>query len=197
MILDIGDWVLRQACTQAAAWATARPDRPITVRVNKSALQVADARLLPTLDDALAASGLDPNLLCIEITETALLSQTATATDNVAGIHERGVGIAIDDFGTGYASLLYLRRYPINVIKIDRSFVTNITTDEQDQAITTAIIALASALGMTVTAEGVEYPDQAACLHDLGCPSAQGWHYSTALPGVEVTPLLDHIYPHN
>ena len=137
------------------------------------------------------------NLLCIEITETALLSQTATATDNVAGIHERGVGIAIDDFGTGYASLLYLRRYPINVIKIDRSFVTNITTDEQDQAITTAIIALASALGMTVTAEGVEYPDQAACLHDLGCPSAQGWHYSTALPGVEVTPLLDHIYPHN
>jgi diguanylate cyclase (GGDEF)-like protein/PAS domain S-box-containing protein len=197
LILDIGNWVLRQACNQAAAWAAARPERPITMRVNKSALQIAEIHLLHTLDDALTSSGLDPKLLCIEITETALLPQTTTVGTNLTGIHERGVGIAIDDFGTGYASLIYLRRYPIDVIKIDRSFVTDIATEEQDRAITSAIVALGRALAMTVTAEGVEHPDHAALLHDMGCPGAQGWLYSKAVPADEVTPLLDHVYPHS
>jgi EAL domain-containing protein (putative c-di-GMP-specific phosphodiesterase class I) len=196
LILDIGEWVLRQACAQLAAWAATRPDRPIVVRVNKSALQIADPRLLPAVDTALADSGADPTQLCVEITETALLRQTTTASANLAGIHERGVTIAIDDFGTGYASLSYLRRYPIDVIKIDRSFVTNITTDAHDQAIAAAIIALAGTLGITVTAEGVEHSDQATCLRDMGCPGAQGWLYSKALPAIEATALLDHIYPH-
>jgi diguanylate cyclase (GGDEF)-like protein/PAS domain S-box-containing protein len=196
LILDIGDWVLHQACRQAAAWA-AGPGRPVTVRVNKSALQIAEAGMLRTLDDALAASGLDPALLCIEITETALLRQTATVSTNLAGIHERGASIAIDDFGTGYASLTYLRRYRFDVIKIDRSFVTNITTSEQDRSIATGIIALANALGMTVTAEGVEHGDEATCLRGIGCPGAQGWLYSKAVPAGDVTPLLDYVYPHS
>ncbi|HYN55711.1 MAG TPA: bifunctional diguanylate cyclase/phosphodiesterase [Motilibacterales bacterium] len=196
LILDIGDWVLRTACAQGAAWATARPDRPIIMRVNKSAHQVAGARLLSILDDALATSGLDPGLLCIEITETALLRQTATAAANLAGVHERGVAIAIDDFGTGYASLLYMRRYPVDVIKIDRSFVTDITTVKGDRAVAAAVITLAGALGMSVTAEGVEHPEQAAVLRDLGCPGAQGWLYSKAVPPDEATALLDHVYPH-
>jgi diguanylate cyclase (GGDEF)-like protein/PAS domain S-box-containing protein len=197
LIVDIGDWVLRQACAQAAEWAAARPDRLITVRVNASALQLAEERLLEAIDDALAASDLNPALLCIEITETALLRETIAASANLAGIHERGVSIAIDDFGTGYASLIYLRRYPIDVIKIDRSFVTHMTTDERDYAIIASLISLANALGLTVTAEGVERPDQAALLRDMGCPGAQGWLYSKAVPADEATILRDHVYAHS
>ena len=121
LILDIGDWVLRQACAQGADWAAARPDRPVIVRVNVSTLQLAEAGLLPALDEALATSGLDPSLLCVEITETSMLRKTSTSSGDLHGIRERGVGIAIDDFGTGYASLTYLREYPIDVIKIDRA----------------------------------------------------------------------------
>ncbi len=194
LILDIGDWVLRQACAQAAAWTAARPDRPITVRVNASALQVAEAGLLDAIDDALAASGLTSTQLCMEITETALLRQTATASENLNGIHERGIALAVDDFGTGYASLTYLHQYPIDVIKIDRSFVTHSTTG-RDHRLLAGIIALAKTLGITITAEGVEHPDQANRLRQMGCPSAQGWLYSEALPPEDVTPLLDHTYP--
>ena len=123
LILDIGDWVLRHACGQAAAWASARPDDPVTVRVNVSALQLAETGLLEAIDDALATSGLRPDLLCVEITETALLRRTTTTAANLAAIHARGISLAIDDFGTGFASLTYLHQYPVDVIKIDRSFV--------------------------------------------------------------------------
>jgi diguanylate cyclase (GGDEF)-like protein len=195
LILDIGDWVLRQVCSQAASWAAARPDRPITVRVNASALQLAEAGLLDAIDGALSTSGLDPSILCVEITETALIRQTATARDNLDGIRQRGIGIAIDDFGTGYASLTYLRQYPIDILKIDRSFITHITRDDHDRRITAGIIALATTLGITVTAEGVEHPEQATLLRQMGCPGAQGWLYSKALPPEEVTALLDHTFP--
>ncbi len=125
-----------------------------------------------------------------------MLRKTSTSSGNLHGIRERGIGIAIDDFGTGYASLTYLREYPIDVIKIDRSFITNITADEHDRAITAGIVALAKALGITVTAEGVEHLDQSAHLRRTGCPSAQGWLYSKAVPPDEATARLDHIYPH-
>lgn len=197
LILDIGDWVLYQACAQAATWVASRPNRPLTVRVNASALQLAEAGLLPAIDDALATSGVDPSVLCIEMTETALLRQTATASTNLNGIRERRIAIAIDDFGTGYASLTYLRRYPVDTLKIDRSFIIGITSDDHDRQITAGIIALARALGITATAEGVEHPDQAALLREIGCPSAQGWLYSKALPAEEVTALLNHTYPTN
>lgn len=105
--------------------------------------------------------------------------------------------LAIDNFGTGYASLLSLRRYPIDVIRIDRNFVTSITTDVRDRAFAVAIVTLANSLGMAVTAEGVEHLDQADCLRDMGCPGAQGWLYSKALPADQVTPLLDYAYPHS
>ncbi len=197
LILDIGDWVLHQACAQGAAWALARPDQPLKVRVNASALQLAETGLLVAIDDALAARGLNPGLLCIEMTETALLRETTIAAKNLDGIRERGIGIAIDDFGTGYAALTYLRKYPIDVIKIDRSFITHLTTDDRDRKITTGIISLATILDITVTAEGVEHPEQATILREIGCPSAQGWLYSKALPPEDVTRLLDHVYPHS
>jgi diguanylate cyclase (GGDEF)-like protein/PAS domain S-box-containing protein len=196
-ILGIGEWVLHQACRQGAEWMATHLDRPIIMRVNVSALQLADAGLLETIDDALTSSGLDPRLLCIEITETALLGQTTTARVNLDGIHDRGISIAIDDFGTGYASLTYLDRYPIDVIKIDRSFITDTTSTDHDHRLVAGIIALAAILGIGVTAEGVEQPEQATHLREMGCPTAQGWLYSKAVPADVVTPLLDHIYPHS
>jgi EAL domain-containing protein (putative c-di-GMP-specific phosphodiesterase class I) len=190
LILDIGDWVLREACVQGAQWAALAPDPALTVRVNVSALQLAEGGLLDALDDALKASQLDPKLLCLEITETALLHQTAVATGNVAGIRERGVRIAIDDFGTGYASLSYLRDYPIDILKIDRSFVTNIATNVRDARIVSGIIALARALKIDVTAEGVENQEQAELLRLLGCPAAQGFLFSEAVSPDRITERL-------
>ena len=135
-------------------------------------------------------SGVDPALLCVEITETALLRQTALAHDNIVGIRERGIAIAIDDFGTGYASLTYLRQYPIDVIKIDRSFVTHLTEPSQDHRIVAGIIALAEALGMSVTAEGVEEEAQADLLLEMGCPGAQGFLFSQAVPPSDIGEMI-------
>jgi diguanylate cyclase (GGDEF)-like protein/PAS domain S-box-containing protein len=196
LILDIGDWVLQEACSQAASWIRTNPDRRLTVRVNVSALQLAEAGLLGALDIALSSSGLDPSRLCIEITETALLHETAAARENLEGIRARGTQIALDDFGTGYASLAYLRQYPVDVIKIDRSFITHLTTSDYDHRLVAGIIVLAEALDMKVTAEGVEHPSQAALLKELGCPGAQGYLYSRAVPADQVDALLGTEFPH-
>ena len=165
------------------------------MRINFSALQLAEAGLLDVIDDVLAATGADPGLLCVEITETTLLRETTTARANLLGIHHRGIGIAIDDFGTGYASLTYLNTFPVDVIKIDRSFI--IDDSDPGHRLVAGIIALAKILDIAVTAEGVEFPEQAARLRDMGCPSAQGWLYAKALPTEEVTPLLEHCFPHD
>ena len=194
LILDIGDWVLREACSQAARWAVARPDPALTVRVNVSTLQLAESGLLAAIDDALDSSDLDPRLLCVEITETTLLHQTAAAAGNLVGIRDRGISIAIDDFGTGYASLAYLRDYPIDILKIDRSFVTDMATNDNDARIVAGIIALAGALGIDVTAEGVESTEHAALLRAMGCPTAQGYLFSQALPADEITRALWRTY---
>lgn len=191
LILDIGRWVLEQTCANAARWLRARPDHPLVVRVNLSSLQLAEAGLLDHLDDALAESGLDPRRLCVEITETAMLHETSTVRANMAGIHRRGIRVAIDDFGTGYASLTYLRRYPVDVVKLDRSFVSNLGVRPQDEQITAGIIDLAGRLGISVTAEGVEHPDQAEILRGLGCAGAQGFLYSEAVPPDVLEALLD------
>ena len=193
LILSIGEWVLHQACSQVVEWATATPQRPPMARVNFSALQLAEAGLLDTIDDILAATGADPSMLCIEITETTLLRETTTARVNLHGIHDRGIGIAIDDFGTGYASLTYLNSFPVDVIKIDRSFIAG--DSDPDHRLVAGIISLAKILDIAVTAEGVELQEQASRLRDMGCPSAQGWLYSKAVPAVEVTPLLDYCFP--
>jgi diguanylate cyclase (GGDEF)-like protein/PAS domain S-box-containing protein len=196
LINDIGDWVLMQTCVQAASWATSDHGDPITVRVNVSARQLAEGGLLTALDDALSTSRLDPGRLCLEITETALLGETTIVRDNLTGIHARGVHIAVDDFGTGYASLTYLHRYPIDVLKIDRSFITGITASNRDYRLVGALIAMADHLQLSVTAEGVEHETQADCLRALRCPGAQGYLYSPAVPPEQISTILDTVYPH-
>ena len=195
LILEIGDWVLREACAQAARWVREHPDTLLTVRVNVSALQLAEDTLLDGVDQALAASALDPGRLCVEITETAMLRDTATVHANLAGIRDRGIRIAVDDFGTAYASLAFLRRHHVDVLKIDRSFVADVTTNERDRRLVAGIVTLADALGVSVTAEGVENEEQAAVLRLLGCPSAQGFHYSRAVPPEQVESLLGMVLP--
>jgi diguanylate cyclase (GGDEF)-like protein/PAS domain S-box-containing protein len=196
LILDIGDWVLREACAQAAAWGHDRDASPITVRVNLSAVQLNESGLLDAIDDALASSGLDPDRLCLEITETTLLRETTATRENLVGIRDRGIRIAIDDFGTGYASLTYLRRYPIDVLKIDRSFITDLTTNEHDHRLVGGLVALARHLELSVTAEGVETEEQALALRRLGCPGAQGYLYSRAVPSEVLGTMLDTVFPH-
>jgi diguanylate cyclase (GGDEF)-like protein/PAS domain S-box-containing protein len=195
LILDIGDWVLEVACRQAARWADDRPDRPITVRVNVSALQLAERGLVDAIDVALSGSGLDPSLLCIEITETALLNETSIARANLGAIRDRGVHIALDDFGTGYASLAYLRDFPIHIIKIDRGFTVNLLSDDYERRLVAGIIALAELLEMRVTAEGIEEPEQALLLAELGCNSGQGFLFARAIPAADVEALFDRTFP--
>lgn len=189
-ILDIGDWVLNEACLRAAAWSHLPGGEHLIVRVNVSALQLAESGLLVAVDEALRSSAVDPSRICVEITETALLRETATTRENLTGLRARGIRIAADDFGTGFASLSYLLQYPIDVLKIDRSFVDEITTNDQSRRLVAGIISLADALEITVTAEGVERSEQAAMLRSLSCPGAQGFLYSAAVPPDRVPALL-------
>ena len=190
LVLEIGSWVLHTACADAARWNRAHPDRTITVRVNLSARQITERSVLSAIDVALEDSGLPPEFLCVEITETALLRNSARVVDHLRAIRTRGVRIALDDFGTGYASLSYLREYPVDVLKIDRSFVMDITEADFDARLVGGVIALADVLEVDVTAEGVETPEQADLLIALGCERAQGFLYSRAVPAERIEEML-------
>jgi diguanylate cyclase (GGDEF)-like protein/PAS domain S-box-containing protein len=191
LILEMGAWMLRQACVDAARWTSVDPGSKLVLRANLSPPELGQSCLLGILDEALALSGFDPQLLCVEITETSMLSDNATVKANLEGIRARGVELAIDDFGTGYGSLTYLHRYPINVLKIDRSFVTNITTNTSDRDLVAGVVALADRLGIAVTAEGVETTEQEQILASMGCAGAQGYLYSRALPMEEWTQFIE------
>lgn len=190
LIVPIGEWVLQQACNDAADWASRPGQRAIIVRVNVSARQLSEVGLPDVIDRALASSGIEPRLLCVEITETALLRSSPQAHANIEGVRERGVSVALDDFGTGYASLAYLREYPIDMLKIDRSFIAQITTLDFDRQLVAGILALGAQLKLNVTAEGVEHRDQAAVLRELGCRGAQGFLFSQAVSSEDVPSLL-------
>ncbi len=169
-ILSIGEWVLNQACRHAAGWQALLPGMGVTI--NLSPRQLADPDLL---DDVLRAldQGLDPNLLMLEITEGALVNAPETASTALRLLRERGIGIALDDFGTGYSSLSYLKRLPVDLVKIDKSFVDGVEDDTGDRAVIQAVLTLTSALGLQVVAEGVETQQQRAALIELGCRSAR------------------------
>ncbi len=189
VLAEIGDWVLFQACRSATGWQHEH-GAPVGLRVNLSANQLAEAGLLTTLDQALSASGLDPSLLCLEVTESALIRENPTARENLTAARARGIKISLDDFGTGYASLAYLRDLPIDLIKIDRGFITHVATDGRDHRIVSGIVALARRLGIDVTAEGVETPEQAEALRQMRCLGAQGYLFSRPVPANQVQSFL-------
>jgi diguanylate cyclase (GGDEF)-like protein len=190
LIVPIGEWVLATACARTKAWQ----DQGLTnlsVAVNLSARQFADSTLLPKLTRIIQASGLDPSSLELEITESAVMSQGESAVAVLEKLKSIGVQIALDDFGTGYSSLAYLKRFPIDTLKVDRSFIRDIPAASYDMKITRAIIAMAHSLKLKVVAEGVETADQLKFLRTQCCDAVQGYFLYRPLPEDEVTRALE------
>jgi diguanylate cyclase (GGDEF)-like protein len=176
LILPIGEWVLREACTQAAAWARGLGDGAPCIAVNLSARQLVEPDLAERILGIVVETGVRPDQLGVEITESTLLEDSRDATATLEGLRRAGVAIALDDFGTGFSSLSHLQRFPVDTVKIDRSFVHEVDASLEAPRLVAAIIAMAKALGLRTVAEGVEREAQAACLRDLGCDAAQGYH---------------------
>ncbi|PXW98836.1 PAS domain S-box-containing protein/diguanylate cyclase (GGDEF)-like protein [Sphaerotilus hippei] len=194
LILPIGEWVLRQACLQARIWAlhcAARGRPPLRMAVNLSARQLQRPGLEAVVRQALLDSGLDAGLLELEITESSVMDDPLYTLDVLKGLRQLGVQLSVDDFGTGYSSLAYLKRFPLQRLKIDRSFVDGIPHDEDDVAIVEAIIALARKLKLQVVAEGVETEQQSAVLQRLGCDELQGYAFGRPQASGLIDRLLD------
>jgi diguanylate cyclase (GGDEF)-like protein len=189
LIVPIGRWVLREACVQNMAWQR-RGLRPVSMAVNLSPRQFVDAHLLQDIDEALAASGMSPVLLQLEVTESMVMRNVSRAIKVLDAIQSRGIRLAIDDFGTGYSSMSLMKQFPIDTIKIDRSFVRDLPKDSEDQAIAQAIISMGKALGMTVVAEGVETSEQETFLRDHACDEMQGFLFSKPVPPQQLAELL-------
>jgi diguanylate cyclase (GGDEF)-like protein len=188
LIVDVGHWVLREACRQNRAWHDAGRTG-LTVAVNVSAAQFRRADFADRVAVAIAESGMDPHFLELEITETVVMQDAETNIRTLRKIKNMGARIAIDDFGTGYSSLSYLKRLPIDILKIDRSFLQNLMTDSDNQAIVRLIVALAKSLKLTLIAEGVEARGQLVFLRDLGCDRAQGFFIGRPLPPAAIAAL--------
>jgi diguanylate cyclase (GGDEF)-like protein/PAS domain S-box-containing protein len=180
LIVPAGEWVLKAVCEQIRSWEAAGI-KVVPVAVNLSARQFLARDLGPTIKRILEAHRIDPALIELEITESSLMSNTAEAVTTLEYLSGLGVSVSIDDFGTGYSSLAYLKRFPLDALKIDRSFVRDITTDSDDANITRAIISMAHSLGLKVIAEGVETEAQATFLADYGCDQIQGYYLTPAL----------------
>jgi EAL domain-containing protein (putative c-di-GMP-specific phosphodiesterase class I) len=187
--VPIGKWVLEQACHQVRAWDRVVTGPPLTVSVNVSTRQV-EPTIVETVREALAASHLAPARLILEITESALLEDAAAAHDILVQLRSSGVRLAIDDFGTGYSSLDYLRRLPVDTLKIDRSFVSTAATGRTGSALLASIVRLGRTLRMELVAEGVEETAQVPALIALGVRHAQGFLFSPALSADGVTAYL-------
>ena len=189
LIVPIGRWVLKEACAQNMAWQR-RGLRPVSMAVNLSPRQFADEHCCRISTRRLLASGMSPVLLQLEVTESMVMRNVSRAVKVLDAIQSRGIRLAIDDFGTGYSSMSLMKQFPIDTIKIDRSFVRDLPDDSEDQAIAQAIISMGKALGMTVIAEGVETVEQQAFLRDHACDEMQGFLFSKPLPPRELADLL-------
>ncbi|MGH9918006.1 MAG: putative bifunctional diguanylate cyclase/phosphodiesterase, partial [Nitrososphaerales archaeon] len=191
LIVEIGAWVLEQACRHAAAWTRRWPDRRLGISVNVSSRQLVCGDIVGVVDSALSRSGLDPTLLTLELTESTLIDDAITVEPFLKELRALGANLALDDFGTGYSSLTYLRAFPINVVKIDKSFIEMIGTERGDTAIVSAVIRMAKDLGLTVVAEGVETPEQLTLLLQLSCRFAQGYLFARPRPVSQITGLVE------
>ncbi len=191
LIVPVGAWVLEEVCRQAQKWREAHPDRPpLKVTVNVSARQLAQVNFKDTVTDALRASGVEHGQICLEITEGALMFDVTTAWSVLRFVKNLGVKLALDDFGTGYSSLSYVRRFRLDILKIDKSFVDGLTESPEDRAIVEHVIAMSRALGMVTVAEGVEHAEQLQELRKLGGELAQGYLFSQPVPAANIDALL-------
>jgi diguanylate cyclase (GGDEF)-like protein len=187
LIVAMGEWALRTACAQAVAWPEGDVPR---VAVNLSARQLAQPELASVVADVLAETGLPGRRLMVEVTESTLLVDGELARETLLDLKRLGVTVALDDFGTGYSSLSFLRRFPVDIVKIDGSFVAGLGRDQEDTAIVRAIVSMAASLGLLAVAEGVERPEQAEALRVLGCDVAQGFHFARPAPADQLVGAL-------
>jgi EAL domain-containing protein (putative c-di-GMP-specific phosphodiesterase class I) len=192
LIVPLGDWVLRTACGQLQEWLRAGFPR-LDLAVNLSACQFNHRDLGKVVATALRQSGLDPRLLKLELTERMLMAYSEQTLRTIETLRSLGIELSIDDFGTGYSSLAYLRRFPCQSLKIDRSFVSGVTTHPDDASIATAIISLAHHLRMKVIAEGIETEEQRQFLEREGCDGGQGYLFSRPVPASEFFALMGKV----
>lgn len=190
VMVESGNWVVREACTAAAKWTAALPGRPLTLRLNLSKQQLADLGLALHFEQSLLDSGLNPRMVCVEIAESALIEPSNTVHENLEHLKRIGVRLAIDNFGTGYAALAYLRDRPVDMVKIDRSYTRELDGSDYARRLVAGITALAQHLGLQVGAKGVETMQQVQLLREFGCTSAHGFLFSEAVPEDRLFDLL-------
>ncbi len=194
LIIEIGDWILAEACHQIQQW-NQEYDCQLIVSVNVSIRQIAKGRFQSVVKRVLNETGLSPELLRIEVTETVLMQNTEETIEVLNELQETGIKIAIDDFGTGFSSLSYLHKMPIDVLKIDRSFIMRMAESEKHMAIVRTITTLAKSLNLDIVAEGIETREQLASLSTLGCQKAQGYLFSKPKPDAEAAKLIRRVWP--
>lgn len=190
LIIPIGRWVLRQACIDRAQLQRARPDRELSVSVNVSVLQLMSAEFVAGVAEVLAETHTDPRLVMLEVTESVFIQDSERALVVLTELKELGVILALDDFGTGFSSLSLLKRFPVDIVKIDKSFVADLQQSQESDAIVRAIVDLAHGLGMTVVAEGVETAAQHSKLTSFGCDYCQGYYFARPMPADEFDRML-------
>lgn len=193
LIVPIGEWVLRQACRQGTIWHE-RKKGAFRMAVNVSPRQFREANFTAMVEDALRESGFPGESLEIEVTESLLMGNAPHVLAVLNRLRAMGIRLSIDDFGTGFSSLSYLRRYPFQTLKIDRSFIDSLDTDVDDRSLVAAILAMARSLGLEVVAEGVENKDQIEFLRNAGCPLVQGYFFSRPLPPPQFEALIDEVW---
>jgi EAL domain-containing protein (putative c-di-GMP-specific phosphodiesterase class I) len=188
MIIDVGRWVLESACHQLKAWSDGKASFPVAVNLSPS--QFRHEYLVETVENAIADTGVEPCRLTLEITESTFMKDQDFAISVLKRLKKIGVMIAIDDFGTGYSSLSYLKKFPVDYVKIDRSFVSDVSTDPDTTSLVTAIITMAHSLGLKTVAEGVETEEQWKILRLLKCDLGQGYYFSQALTAADFEKLI-------
>jgi diguanylate cyclase (GGDEF)-like protein len=196
LIVPLGNWVLEEAIRHWAGWRGRHPDLvPPILHVNLSPRQVHQQEFLGFVHHVLTRYGVEPGQVCVELTETVLMEDLERRRGPLAELRDLGLRIALDDFGTGYSSLTYLKRFPVDCIKIDQSFVAGVAADTFDAAIVQSVVDLAHAVGLSVVAEGVETPAQLECLRQMGCDQAQGYLFSKPRPAQDLEAILATVYP--